>query len=78
MKLLTLILYLASGDEARLTVPAWECHAISAKLERGWLEGGIATHDDTGEKIIEVRCVTPQWLDLITIPSEGNCEDEAA
>ena len=77
MKLLTLILYLATGDQARLTMPAWECHAINANIERGWLEGGYATHEDTGARIVQVQCVTPGFLDLITVSSDGSCGDEA-
>jgi len=77
MKLLTLILYLATGDQSRVTMPAWECHAATAEMEHAWSIGGHVDRDD-GVRVIKVQCVTPVWLDLITLPSDGNCEDEEA
>jgi len=77
VKLLTLILYLATGDESRVTMPEWECHAATAEMEHAWMVGGHVDRDD-GVRVIRVQCVTPGWLDLITLPSDGNCEDEAA
>lgn len=77
MKLLTLILYLATGDQSRVTMPAWECHAATAEMEHAWMVGGHVDRDD-GVRVIRVQCVTPQWLDLIALPSDGNCEDAGA
>lgn len=74
MKLLTLILYLATGDQPRLAMPAWECHAIVAEIERGWLAGNSAMHQESGQTIVEVRCVPTTWEESLTVSSNGDCE----
>lgn len=78
MKLLTLILYLATGDQSRVTMPAWECHAATAEMEHAWMIGGHVDQDD-GVRVVAVKCVAPTWHDTLTLSSNGNCdmEDEA-
>lgn len=73
MKLLTLILYLATGDQSRVAMPAWECHAATAEIEHAWSIGGHVDRDD-GVRVVKVECVTPTFADTLTLSSNGDCE----
>ena len=73
MKLLTLLLTLATGETDRATIPAWECRSIQASHEQAATVGGHTERDD-GVRVVAVECVLPTFHDLITLPSTGDCE----
>ena len=76
MKLLTLILLLSTGETDRHVTPAWECRAFEMIHEQTLAVGGSMTRDD-GAKVLEVRCEWPNFVDLLSLTSEGPCEADA-
>ncbi len=76
MKMLVLVLLLASGETDRNTLPAWECRAIEAEYEKALAHGGGMSRDD-GVKVLEMRCETPSFIDLLQLSSNGDCEADA-
>ena len=72
-KLLTLILGLSGGATERITLPAWECHAAAAEMQRAWIVGGRVERDD-GLQVITAECVMPTFADTLTLSSNGDCE----
>lgn len=73
MKLLTLLLTLSSGETDRITMPAWECRQMQATMEQAWASNAVVARDD-GITVTSADCVKPEWADLITIPSNGDCD----
>jgi hypothetical protein len=76
MKYLTLILLLATGEIDRHVTPAWECRTIQAEYEKALAHGGSMARDD-GVKVLEIKCEAPTFVDLLTLSSDGPCEEEA-
>lgn len=76
MKMLTLILLLATGEIDRQVTTAWECRAIEAEYEKAIAQGGGMSRDD-GVKVLEIRCEAPSFVDLLQLSSNGDCEAAA-
>lgn len=75
MKYLTLLLTLATGEEGRLAMPAWECRAVQSNMEHVWSVGGYVDRDD-GVRVVGVECVLPLFSEWIA-PAMGDCGDDA-
>lgn len=75
MKTLILLLTLATGEQGRIQMPAWECRAIQAEMEHAWSIGGHVDRDD-GVRVLKADCLTPTLADLIEQGTLGPCDLE--
>ncbi len=76
MKTLALILTLATGEQARTTMPAWECHTAAAEMHHAWHIGGHVDRDD-GIRVTDASCEAVSFLESLTSGSDGDCGEEA-
>ena len=73
MTYLTLVLLLASGEQTRTAMQAWECHQAAAQMHQAWHVGGHVDRDD-GIRVTGAGCVPATIEEIHSIESDGPCE----
>lgn len=48
----------------------------NSEYERALAVGGYMSRDD-GTKVLEIRCEAPNFVDLLSLTSDGPCEADA-
>ncbi len=74
MTYLTLVLLLASGEQTRTAMPAWECHSIASQMHQAWQEKRLVDRQADGVPVVDAWCTKSTLEEIHAIESDGPCE----